>query len=242
MALDYSDRTDFEDADRGLVASIDPVTIKNAEGRTVFDLVPYEFLNGDRPDTVNPSLWRQAQLCIRNGLFEVTSEIYQIRGFDISNMTIIEGDTGVVIVDPLVSAEVASAGLALYREHRGDRPVSAVIYTHCHPDHFGGVLGVLPDGAGNVPIVAPAGFMEHAVAESVYAGTAMNRRATFQYGNSSTSAPMGWSAPAWGWATRPGRWGCCRRLWTSPTPGKKKPSTGCESSSRSPRATRPPRR
>jgi alkyl sulfatase BDS1-like metallo-beta-lactamase superfamily hydrolase len=136
---------------------------------------------GDCPDTVNPSLWRQSQLTSIQGLFEVTDGIYQLRGLDLSNMTLVEGDTGVIVIDPAVSAEVAAAGLALYRAHRGERPVRAVIYTHSHIDHFGGVLGVV-DAGTDVPIVAPAGFLEHAVSENVYAGTAMTRRGVFHTG------------------------------------------------------------
>ena len=155
MALDFEDRTDFENAARGFVATLDPVTFSNAEGRVVFDLVPYEFLSGERVDTVHPSLWRQAQLCVTNGLFEVTDGIYQVRGFDLSNITLVEGDTGVIVIDPLISAECAAGAIQLYREHRGDKPVTGVIYTHSHGDHFGGVLGVLPEGRGDVPIIAP---------------------------------------------------------------------------------------
>jgi linear primary-alkylsulfatase len=191
MALDFGDQTDFENANRGFVASLDPVTITNRDGRVVFDLAPYAYLDGDRPDTVNPSLWRQAQLCRINGLFEVSDGIYQVRGFDISNMTIVEGDTGVVVIDPLISAECAAAALSLYREHRGDRTVTGVIYTHSHGDHFGGVMGVLADGAGDVPIIAPVGFMEHAVSENVYAGNAMNRRANYMYGVTLDVSPTG---------------------------------------------------
>ena len=183
MPLDFSDRADFDDAERGLIASLHPVTIKAADGRTVFDLTGYAYLDGACPETVNPSLWRQAQLCLKNGLFEVTDGIYQVRGFDLSNMTIVEGDAGVIVIDPLISAECAAAAMAIYRAHRGDRPVTGVIYTHSHADHFGGVMGVLPGGAGAVPILAPEGFLEHAVSENVYAGTAMNRRAAFMYGS-----------------------------------------------------------
>src|SRR5262249_2344410 len=114
--------------------------------------------------------------------FEVTDGIYQVRGYDLSNMTIVEGETGIIVIDPLISAETAAAAIALYRKHRGDRPVSAVIYTHSHVDHFGGVEGVLPQGRGEVPILAPEGFLEHAVSENVYAGTAMSRRANYMYG------------------------------------------------------------
>jgi alkyl sulfatase BDS1-like metallo-beta-lactamase superfamily hydrolase len=183
MTLDYGDRTDFDNADRGFIATIDPMVIRNAAGEPVFDLTGYDYLDGQCPDTINPSLFRQAQLVRKNGLYQVTEGIYQIRGFDISNMTLVEGDTGVIVIDPLISAECAAAGLALYREHRGDRPVTCVIYTHSHGDHFGGVEGVLPNGRGTIPIIAPEGFMAEAVSENVYAGTAMNRRGAYMYGN-----------------------------------------------------------
>ena len=191
MSLDYEDRTDFDNAQRGFVATLDPVRFTNADGRVVFDLGPYDFLSGDRVETVHPSLWRQAQLCVTNGLFEVTDGIYQVRGFDLSNMTLVEGDLGVIIIDPLISSECAAAALKLYRAHRGERPVTGVIYTHSHGDHFGGVLGVLPDGRGDVPVLAPEGFMEHAVSENVYAGTAMTRRASYMYGDVVGPGPRG---------------------------------------------------
>ena len=180
MALDFTDRRDFDDADRGFIATLDPLTIKNEAGRVVWDMETWGFLDDDCPDTVDPSLWRQARLTSKHGLYEVTKGIYQVRGFDLSNMTLVEGDTGVIVIDPLVSAEVAAAALAFYREHRGDRPVVAVIYTHAHIDHFGGVLGVV-DADTTVPIVAPEHFLEHAVSENVYAGTAMIRRG-YYYG------------------------------------------------------------
>ena len=191
MPLDYDDRTDFENASRGFVGTLDPVTFTNAEGRVVFDLTEYDFLSGEPVDTVHPSLWRQAQLCVTNGLFEVTDGIYQVRGFDLSNMTIVEGDTGVIVIDPLISADCAAGAIQLYRQHRGDRPITGVIYTHSHGDHFGGVLGVLPEGRGDVPILAPEGFMEHAVSENVYAGTAMTRRASYMYGDVVGPGPEG---------------------------------------------------
>jgi alkyl sulfatase BDS1-like metallo-beta-lactamase superfamily hydrolase len=182
MPLDYSDRTDFQNATRGLVARLEPGQILGADGRTVYDADVYaRVTDGDCPDTANPSLWRQSQLTAIQGLFEVTEGIYQLRGIDLSNMTVVEGDTGVVVIDPAISAEVAAAGLALYRRHRGDREVRAVIYTHSHIDHFGGVLGVVDADTG-VPIVAPAGFLEHAVSENVYAGTAMLRRGVYHTG------------------------------------------------------------
>ncbi|WP_327090246.1 MBL fold metallo-hydrolase [Nonomuraea sp. NBC_01738] len=177
----FNDQTDFVNADKGFIASAAEPKIKNGEGRVVWDLEAYSFLDGDCPDTANPSLWRQSQLCAKHGLYEVADGIYQVRGFDLSNISFIEGERGVIIVDPLLSVEPAAAALALYREHRGDRPVTGVIYTHSHADHFGGVRGVVGDG-DDVPIIAPSGFLEHAVAENVYAGTAMNRRAIYMYG------------------------------------------------------------
>ncbi|TDD38712.1 MBL fold metallo-hydrolase [Actinomadura sp. KC06] len=175
------DRTDFENADKGFVGSASQAKIKDASGKVVWDLDAYAFLDGPCPETANPSLWRQSQLTAKHGLYQVTDGIYQVRGFDLSNVSFVEGDAGVIVVDPLLSSECAAAALALYREHRGDRPVTAVIYSHSHADHFGGVRGVVPDGA-DIPVIAPAGFLESAVAENVYAGTAMNRRAVFMYG------------------------------------------------------------
>ena len=185
-ALPFHDRTDFEDADRGFVGDMDPCVVTDADGRVVWDNDAYAFLDGDCPDTANLSLWRQSQLVAKQGLYEVTDGIYQVRGLDLSNMTLVEGDRGVVVIDPLISAETAAAALALYRRHRGDRPVTGVIYTHSHVDHFGGVDGVLADaaadGQADVPILAPQGFLEHAASENVYAGSAMARRAVYMYG------------------------------------------------------------
>ncbi|MFD6525636.1 MULTISPECIES: alkyl/aryl-sulfatase [unclassified Isoptericola] len=188
--LDWDDRTDFENADRGFIATIDPPQIAGPGGGVAWDNTRFDFLTGDCPPTVNPSLWRQSQLVQKNGLFEVTGGIYQVRGLDLSNMTLVEGDTGVIVIDPLVSVETAKAGLDLYRAHRGKRPVVAVIYTHSHVDHFGGVAGVVPEGA-DVPIVAPAGFLEHAVSENVYAGTAMTRRGMYHTGAALPTGPEG---------------------------------------------------
>jgi alkyl sulfatase BDS1-like metallo-beta-lactamase superfamily hydrolase len=191
MAADFSDRTDFENARRGLVARLEPGQIKDDQGRVVYDADIYTAATtGDCPDTVNPSFWRQSQLTAIQGLFEVTEGIYQLRGIELSNMTVIEGDTGVIIIDPAVSAEVSRAGLALYRRHRGDRPVTGVIFTHSHLDHFGGVLGVV-DAGGGVPVIAPEGFLEHAVSENVYAGTAMFRRTVYHTGAALPVGPAG---------------------------------------------------
>ena len=205
--LPFRDRTDFENAERGRVDSLDPCVVRAADGRVVWDLEAYSYLDGDCPATVNPSLWRQAQLCAKHGLFEVTDGIYQVRGMDISNMTIVEGDTGVIVIDPLISAETAAASIALYRKNRGNRPVTGVIYTHSHADHFGGVKGVLPDGAGEVPILAPEGFLEHAVSENVYAGVAMNRRAVYMYGAVLDRSPTGQVSTGLGIATSAGSLG-----------------------------------
>jgi alkyl sulfatase BDS1-like metallo-beta-lactamase superfamily hydrolase len=189
MSADFEDRADFENADRGFVASLDPMVIKAADGRVVWDM-NWAFLDADCPSTANPSLWRQAQLTAKHGLYEVSEGIYQIRGFDMSNMTLVEGDQGVIVIDPLISQEVAAAALALYRQHRGDRPVTAVIYTHSHIDHFGGVLGVV-DVDTTVPIYAPEHFLDHAVAENVYAGTAMLRRSYYYAAVAVPKSPTG---------------------------------------------------
>ncbi|MFC6013069.1 alkyl/aryl-sulfatase [Nocardia lasii] len=188
---DFDDSTDFANARRGLVAELNPPVITAADGRVVWDIRAYDFLDGPCPPSANPSLWRQGQLCDIQGLFEVTEGIYQVRNLDLSNMTIVEAETGVIIIDPLISAETAAARLALYREHRGDRPVTGMIYTHSHADHFGGARGVVPEGHPEVPILAPEGFLEHAVSENVYAGNAMTRRAIFMYGTGLAKAPDG---------------------------------------------------
>jgi alkyl sulfatase BDS1-like metallo-beta-lactamase superfamily hydrolase len=185
-ALPFHDDTDFHNADRGFIAALSPCVIKAADGRVVWDNDAYSFLGGPAPVSVHPSLWRQSTLAAKQGLYEVVPGIYQVRGFDISNVTFVETDTGIIVIDPLVSTEVAAAAMELYRAHRGgDRPVVAVIYTHSHVDHFGGVLGVTSQAdvdAGAVAVLAPEGFVGHAVQENVYAGPAMTRRATYMYG------------------------------------------------------------
>ncbi|WP_459802417.1 alkyl/aryl-sulfatase [Herbidospora sp. RD11066] len=200
--LPFHDRIDFDNADRGFVARLDPGVIRAADGRIVWNADAYRFLDAEAPATANPSLWRQGQLCARQGLYEVTGGVYQVRGLDLSNMTLVEGERGVIVVDPLISAECAEAALNLYREHRGDRPVTGVIYTHSHVDHYGGVRGVT-DGR-DVPIIAPAGFMEHAVAENVYAGTAMTRRGAYMYGAALPVSPEGQIGCGLGLATSMG--------------------------------------
>jgi alkyl sulfatase BDS1-like metallo-beta-lactamase superfamily hydrolase len=193
-SLPFDDTADFDDADRGFIAAQQPCVIKAADGRVVWDNDVYAFLTGDAPTSVHPSLWRQSTLAAKQGLYEVVEGIYQVRGFDLSNISFIEGDSGVIVIDPLICTETAAAALALYRAHRGDRPVVAVIYTHSHVDHFGGVLGVTSQAdvdAGKVAVLAPEGFVAHAVQENVYAGTAMTRRATYMYGTLLDIGPTG---------------------------------------------------
>lgn len=182
---------DFADADKGFIAALAPGVVKNSKGQVVWDSDAYGFLKGDPPASAHKSLWRQSQLVSKQGLYKVTDRVYQVRGLDLSNMTLVEGDTGVIVVDPLISAETAAAALKLYRAHRGDKKVTGLVYTHPHVDHFGGCRGVLPDGAGDVPILAPEHFMEHAVSENVYAGTAMQRRSGYMYGALLPKSPAG---------------------------------------------------
>ena len=193
-ALPFGDTADFEAAERGFIAAGEPV-IRNGAGEVVWDNGSYtNFLTGDAPRTAHPSLWRQSTLVAKQGLFEVIDGIYQVRGYDLSNISFVEGDSGVIVIDPLISTETAAAALALYREHRGDRPVVAVIHTHSHVDHFGGVKGVTSQedvDAGTVAIIAPEGFVEHAISENVYAGTAMGRRAGYMYGAALARGPEG---------------------------------------------------
>jgi alkyl sulfatase BDS1-like metallo-beta-lactamase superfamily hydrolase len=193
-ALPFEDTTDFDNADRGFIAALSPCVIKAGDGRVVWDNDVYSFLSGPAPTSVHPSLWRQSALNAKQGLYEVVPGVYQVRGFDLSNISFIEGDTGIIVIDPLVSTEVAAAALDLYRTHRGgDRPVVAVIYTHSHVDHFGGVLGVTSQADvddGKVAVLAPEGFTQHAVQENVYAGPAMTRRATYMYGSLLARGPQ----------------------------------------------------
>jgi alkyl sulfatase BDS1-like metallo-beta-lactamase superfamily hydrolase len=184
--LPFDDTADFDDAARGFLGTIENAKITSAQGRAVWSLEDYGFLSSEQaPATVNPSLWRQSRLNMQHGLFEVVPGVYQVRGLDIANMTLIEGDTGVIVVDTLTSIEGARAGMALYFKHRGARPVAAVIFTHTHTDHWGGARGVLEEevlAGGRVPIIAPNFFMEHAVSENIIAGPAMLRRAQYQFG------------------------------------------------------------
>src|SRR4051794_26537760 len=194
-ALPFSDTADFEDASRGFLGTLKNAVIANAQGRVVWSLEPYGFLAEEKaPETVNPSLWRQSRLNMQHGLFEVVPGVYQVRGFDIANMTLIEGERGVIVVDTLTSIEGARAAMELYFAHRGRRSVAAVIFTHTHTDHWGGARGVLDEenlASGGVPIIAPNLFMEHAVSENIIAGPAMLRRAQYQFGPFLAKGPRG---------------------------------------------------
>lgn len=209
--LPFSDRTDFESISKGLIAPFKG-QIKDASGKVIWDVQAYDFLAKDQaPETVNPSLWRLAQLNAHAGLFEVSPKLYQVRGLDLANMTIIEGDDGLIIIDPLTMAETAKAALDLYYANRPHKPVVAVIYSHTHVDHFGGVRGVIDEAdvkAGKVKVFAPAGFMEHVMSENVMAGNAMSRRAQYQFGsllprgeNGQVDAGLGKSSPTGGTVT-----------------------------------------
>ncbi len=194
--LPVDDREDFEDAARGLLASEPNLVLEDAAGRVVWNMDSYSFLDPDSkaPATVHPSLWRLAQLNTFHGLFEVVPGIYQVRGYDISNVTFVEGARGVVVIDPLVSKECAAAALSLYRRHRGARPVTGVIYSHSHVDHWGGVKGVVTQEsvkAGAVPVWAPEGFMDFAISETMLAGTAMARRAEYMFAPTLARGPRG---------------------------------------------------
>jgi len=194
--LPFDDVDDFANARRGLIARPDSVDIRKTDGQPVWNLDQYRFVEQqtDTPDTVNPSLWRQTRLNNLYGLYEVIPGIYQVRGYDLSNITFVATDNGYLVIDPLISAETARAALDLLYQHRPQKPVVAVIYSHSHADHFAGVRGVIDEAdvtAGKVRIIAPEGFMAHAVSENVYAGNAMGRRASYMYGSLLPRGPTG---------------------------------------------------
>src|SRR5262249_7358402 len=183
--LPFTKQDDYQDAARGFIATLPDALVTGPNGNVVWSQKDYAFLARTSPDTVNTSLWRQAQLNHQHGLFKVVEGLYQVRGIDLSNMTILEGDTGLIVVDPLLSVETAKAALDLYYQHRPRRPVVAVIYTHSHADHWGGVKGVTTEAdvaSGEVAVLAPEGFLEHALSESVIAGNAQRRRGLYQFG------------------------------------------------------------
>lgn len=186
QSMAFNDTRDFADATRGLIATLPDPLVKAADGKLVWDANRFDFITGDAPASVNPSLWRQEKLNNARGLFKVVDGIYQIRGYDIANMTLVEGQTGWIVIDTLLTAEIARSTLAFALDKLGSKkPVVAVIYTHSHADHYGGVRGVINEAdvlAGKVKVIAPEGFMDNAVAENVLAGNAMARRATYQFG------------------------------------------------------------
>ena len=184
-SLNLAEQQGFEDARRGLIAKPTGKVLA-ADGSTVWDYDRFAFIQGEAPPSVNPSLWRHATLNNEAGLFKVAEVIHQLRGFDIANITLIDGKTGWILVDPLTTRETAAAALAFARKHLGDKPVTAMIFTHSHVDHFGGALGIISgeDAAKQkLPIVAPKGFMEESTSENILVGPAMGRRATWQFGN-----------------------------------------------------------
>ncbi len=193
QTLDLADKQDFEDAARGLIARPSG-KILNTAGATLWDYDRFSFIKGEAPASANPSLWRQAKLNNYAGLFKVIDGIYQLRGFDLANITLIDGKTGWIVVDTLTSRETAAAAMAFARQHLGDRKVSALIFTHSHIDHFGGALGVLSSEEAvrrKVPIVAPEGFLEEATSENLLVGPSMGRRAAYMYGTRLPASPVG---------------------------------------------------
>ncbi|KAK1149590.1 hypothetical protein N8T08_005139 [Aspergillus melleus] len=190
----FTDTTGFAATSRGFIAALTPPVIKSASGKTVWDIDAYSFLQDECPETAHPNLWRQGQLTAKHGLYEICPGIYHIRGYDLSNMTIVEGKDGIIIIDPLISCECAAAGLKLYREHRGPRKVTGMVYSHSHGDHYMGAAGVLDLDEGEepgIPIIAPEGFMEAIMSESILAGPAMRKRGAFMYGNALPRSPTG---------------------------------------------------
>jgi alkyl sulfatase BDS1-like metallo-beta-lactamase superfamily hydrolase len=209
-SLNWADEQDFDFANRGFLGSIPDGKIRDAKGAVLRDLADEAQFSGPAPATVNPSLWRNATLVAKHGLFQVADGIWQVRGLDLANMTIIRGQTGWIIIDPLTGAESAKAAMQLVTDKLGQRPVVAVIYTHSHIDHFGGVLGVVSAAdvaAGKVQIIAPEGFMDHAVSENVIAGPAMLRRAVYMFGTNLPHNPAGHVSSGLSSLNTPGTYG-----------------------------------
>jgi alkyl sulfatase BDS1-like metallo-beta-lactamase superfamily hydrolase len=194
--LPFSDQQDFEDARRGFIADVPNQVIKGDADNTVIDLAQYDFLKstGGAPATVNPSLWRQSQLLSIRGLFKVVDGIYQVRNIDLANITFIRGKTGWIVIDPLTSTETAKVALELVNSKVERLPITGVIFTHSHVDHFAGIRGIVDEKdvrAGKIPVIAPDGFMEEAISENVFAGNVMSRRASYMYGNLLPKGPRG---------------------------------------------------
>jgi alkyl sulfatase BDS1-like metallo-beta-lactamase superfamily hydrolase len=195
-SLPFEDKRDFEEAKKGFIAAPEYKQIMAEAGHVAWDMASYEFLLSDQEyASIHPSLQRQAVLNMAYGLYEVLpGKIYQVRGYDLANISFIKGDSGWIVFDPLTAKETAAAALKFINEQLGERPVVAVVYSHSHADHFGGVRGVVDEAdvrSGKVPVIAPIGFMDHAVAENVYAGNAMTRRMFYQYGVLLPRSPFG---------------------------------------------------
>lgn len=224
QALPLSDERDFDDCRRGLIAAAPNLQVKDDQGQALWNQPAYDFVQGAAPASVNPSLWRQGQLNHIHGLFKVTEGVYQLRGFCLSNMTIIEGHTGWIIVDPLTTRETAEKAIGFARQHLSPKPITAVIFTHSHIDHFGGILGVLSAreaAEGKVRIIAPKGFTEAATSENVIVGTAMARRAEYMYGRHLQPSPRGHVDNGLGKATPFGSFGILAPTeWVERTPQK----------------------
>jgi alkyl sulfatase BDS1-like metallo-beta-lactamase superfamily hydrolase len=210
--LPFADKRDFEEQKRGFIAPMKDLKIKAEDGHVAWDMERFQFLNQQAEfDSIHPSLLRQSVLNNNYGLYEVIPGIYQVRGFDLSDISFVRGKTGWIVIDPLVSAEVVQAAWKLFQEHVGKGlPVSAVIYSHSHGDHWGGVRGIVDEAdvrSGKIPIIAPRNFMEHTIAENVYAGNAMNRRLFYQYGILLPASPHGYVGQGLGQAVSRGRVG-----------------------------------
>lgn len=195
-ALDFGDKDEFACAQKGLIAAPEALELKDENGKVIWSQKAYSFVenNAQAPATVNPSLWRDTQLNHIYGLFEVSDGIYQVRGYDMSNMTLVEGKTGWIVFDPLMSMECSKAAMQLVEEHLGKRPVTGIVISHPHVDHYGGIKGIVSEEEvtdRKIPIIVPEGFEEHAISENVYAGNAMGRRANYQYGTLLQSSPQG---------------------------------------------------
>lgn len=230
-SLNWADDQDFDFASRGFMGTLADGKIRNDKGEVLRDLADEAQFTGPAPATVNPSLWRNATLVAKHGLFQVADGIWQVRGFDLANMTIIRGQSGWIIVDPLTGAEAAKAAMALVTEKLGKRPVVAVIYTHSHVDHFGGVLGVVDQAdvaAGKVAIIAPDGFFEHAVSENVIAGPAMLRRAIYMFGQALPRGATGHVSSGLGPMGTPGTYGLIPPTDTIKATGEKRTVDGVE--------------
>jgi alkyl sulfatase BDS1-like metallo-beta-lactamase superfamily hydrolase len=210
--LPFADKRDFEEQQRGLIAAMKDLKIMADAGHVAWDMERFQFLNERTEfDSIHPSLLRQSVLNNNYGLYEVIPGIYQVRGFDLSDISFVRGKTGWIVFDPLVTAETARAAWKLFQEHVGEGlPVSAIIYSHTHVDHWGGVRGIVHEAdvrSGRIPVIAPIDFMEHTISENVYAGNAMNRRLFYQYGLLLPASPHGYVGQGLGQAVSAGATG-----------------------------------